>query len=134
MRISSWSSDVCSSDLGAAIDDGARQRDFAAFDRDVDLGGIEPDVFGKTVVHILADAFVRPNIVFGAATAMILLAAVPFVAVAEPRHDLVSGAPEKAAISLLNNRHALPWPDIGRTRLQRSTCHDVELSEVAEPA
>src|SRR3546814_5110088 len=30
--------------LGAAIDDGARQRDFAAFDRDVDLGGIEPDV------------------------------------------------------------------------------------------
>src|SRR3546814_3430034 len=111
--------------LGAAIDDGARQRDFAAFDRDVDLGGIEPDVFGKTVVHILADAFVRPNIVFGAATAMILLAAVPCVAVAEPRHDLVAGALEKAAIFIVIARAARPW-----TVAIRSEEHTSELQSL----
>src|SRR3546814_2927794 len=66
--------------------------------------------------------------VFGAATAMILLAAVPCVAVAEPRHDLVAGALEKAAIFIVIARAARPWTvAIGRIAARRG------IAELARP-
>src|SRR3546814_6334277 len=59
---------------------------------------------------------------------MILLAAVPCVAVAEPRHDLVAGALEKAAIFIVIARAARPWTvAIGRIAARRG------IAELARP-
>src|SRR3546814_17597670 len=59
---------------------------------------------------------------------MILLAAVPCVAVAEPRHDLVAGALEKAAIFIVIARAARPWTvAIGRIAARRG------IAELAPP-
>src|SRR3546814_20714749 len=59
---------------------------------------------------------------------MILLAAVPCVAVAEPRHDLGAGALEKAAIFNVIARAARPWTvPIGRIPARRG------IAEIAPP-
>src|SRR3546814_14926872 len=59
---------------------------------------------------------------------MILLAAVPCVAVAEPRHDLVAGALAKAAIFIVIARAARTWTvAIGRVAARPG------IAELARP-
>src|SRR3546814_17724666 len=70
--------------FGALAVNAAVERDFAVRHGDADARGVEPIILGQPVVHILADAIVRADIVGGAAPAMVALAAALRILVAEP--------------------------------------------------
>ena len=52
---------------------GASQRHFRARDRNFDIRRINAPVVREAIVHILADAISRPNIIAGTAATLILL-------------------------------------------------------------
>jgi len=84
--------------LGAATFDTSGEGDFAAFDRHLDFRRVEPDIVGKAIVDVLADALVRADIAFGSASPMIALAATARILVAQPRPQFIARALEKTAI------------------------------------